>query len=91
MRYKLLSKAQRERIRQIAGESYAETNGDEVAAKRLASQRVRDEFKSAILTYIIIRIAIALAVALITHWLLKGLQGKPAPEYQPDEPGYSHE
>ena len=88
MKWMLLGRRRRKRVREIAHQAYLDRNGDQHAASVLAESRVREEMVGGIFTSILISIAVQLAVKLIIHWW-KNRVSKPQYAFQPDEPGYT--
>lgn len=80
-----LRRRQCEYVRDVAKLAYLET-GDRDAAIALAEERLRNA-PGSILTAILIKVAIALAVELIKYWVLNGVS-RPTDAYQDDEPGF---
>lgn len=90
MRYRILGRERRNKIREISRECYilCEITGDgPEKAKKMAEMRVRAEFNS-IITMILVGLAVRLIVELIKYWIEQKFS-RPSEGYQPGEPGYT--
>lgn len=86
MLHVVLTRAQRQRVRQLSRTAWIENAGDKDAAIRQVSLKLRDEMKS-VIGMILVQIAIKLAVALIMKWW-EEQNFLPAKEYVKGEPGF---
>lgn len=86
MRYRILGRARRKRVREIARDCFL-IAGTPTAAKEKAEAKIRKEFDS-IIASILIGLAIRLAIELITYWV-KEKFFRPSAEYTQGEPGYT--
>lgn len=86
MLHLVLTRAQRQRVRQLSRTAWIENAGDRDAAVKQVSAKLRDEMKS-VIGMILLQIAIKLAVALITKWW-EERNFLPTKEYVKGEPGF---
>lgn len=86
MLHVVLTRAQRQRVRQLARTAWIENAGDKDAAIKQVSAKLREEMKS-VIGMILVQVAIKLAVALIMKWF-EEKNFLPAKEYAIGEPGY---
>jgi len=86
MLYLVLTRRQRERVRQLSRTAWIEQAGNKDAAIAQVSAALRDEMKS-IIASILLQLAIKLAIALIMKWW-EDRNYLPEKTYVKGEPGF---
>lgn len=86
MKYRLLGRQRRNRVREIARQCFVTAATAEIAKDR-AERQIRGEMKS-IIASILIGLAIKLAIELIAYWVRERFF-RPEVEYTQGEPGYT--
>lgn len=90
IKYFLLTRKQREEIREIARKAFIECNGDQDKAIALAHKRSMELIPGSIILTILLGVAMQLIIDFIVWWI-KNRVFEPALFYQIGEPGYDDE
>jgi hypothetical protein len=90
IKYFLLTRKQRDSIREIARKAFIECDGDQDKAIALAHERSKELITGSIILTILLGVAMQLIIDFIVWWI-KNRVFEPALFYETGEPGYDEE
>ena len=87
VKYFLLTKQQRQDIRELARQAFVDAGGDQDAAIKLAHERSKELIAGSFIVTILIGVALQLIIDFIVWWIKQRVT-EPSPTYTAGEPGY---